>query len=100
MPQVMKKIKQMINAMDKPLLIVTVLLLIFGTLNIVTASSREAISNDAPLYYYFYKQIAILSIGLVIFLVGINIKTKDYKKYAFLGFLGILGILVYLTLFG
>lgn len=96
----MKKIKQMINAMDKPLLIVTVLLLIFGTLNIVTASSREAISNDAPLYYYFYKQIAILSIGLVIFLVGINIKTKDYKKYAFLGFLGILGILVYLTLFG
>ena len=64
-----KKVKKMINDMDKPLLIVTILLLIFGTLNIVTASSREAISNDAPLYYYFYKQIAILGIGLFIFLI-------------------------------
>ena len=97
---VIKKVKKMINDMDKPLLIVTILLLIFGTLNIVTASSREAISNDAPLYYYFYKQIAILGIGLFIFLIGINIKTKDYKKYAFIGFIVVLGVLLYLTLFG
>lgn len=97
---VIKKIKKTIDDMDKPLLIVTILLLIFGTLNIVTASSREAVSNNTSLYHYFYKQLIILFIGFIIFIIGINIKTKNYKKYAFIGFLGIFALLVYLTLFG
>jgi len=41
--------------MDKVLFFITLIFIVFGTLNIVTASSREAVVNaDANLYYYFF----------------------------------------------
>ena len=52
----MKKIKNLIRGMDKPLLVFTIFMIGYGLLNIVTASSREAVSQDVALYHYFYKQ--------------------------------------------
>ena len=60
----MRKIKRYINDMDKILLISVIALCIFGLLNIVTASSREAVTNlDESLFYYFYRH----SIFLLLF---------------------------------
>ena len=67
--------------MDKTILFLGLLLIGFGTLNIVTASSREAVVNlDQNIYYYFFKHIVILTISFIGFLFVINIKTKDYGK--------------------
>lgn len=100
MSVITKKIKNVLNDMDKPLLFVTVIFFIFGLLNIVTASSREAISLDVPLYYYFYKQSQMLLIGLVATIFVLRIDTKKYSKYALFGFVIITFILIYLLLSG
>lgn len=100
MKLLIRKISKLISQMDKKLLMITVILFVFGTLNIVTASSRESISYDYPLYYYFYQELKILSIGLIASLIIINVDTKFYKRFAFLAFLVIGGMLIYLSLTG
>ncbi|MCI8778713.1 MAG: FtsW/RodA/SpoVE family cell cycle protein [Bacilli bacterium] len=97
---ILKKIKTIFSNMDKPLLFVTIFLFLFGLFNIVTASSREAINNDANLYYYFYKHIGMLGIGLFLSIFIVLIDTKNYKKWVPLIFLLIVGILIYLLLYG
>lgn len=76
-----KKIKKTFADMDKILLFTTLILIIFGTLNIVTASSREAVVNrNANVFYYFFRHSIWLSIGLIAFLVLISkVETKYYK---------------------
>lgn len=97
---ILKKIKTIFSNMDKPLLFVTIFLFLFGLFNIVTASSREAINNDANLYYYFYKHIGMLGIGLFLSIFIVLIDTKNYKKWVPLIFLLIVGVLIYLLLYG
>ena len=75
-----KNLKDLINKMDKPLLIATILFFLFGLLNIVTASSREAVVRyEVSTYYYFFKQLKMLCIGLVLSYILINLRTKSYK---------------------
>ena len=50
---------------DKQLLVSTVILIIIGTLSIVSASSRETVSRyDYSVYHYFFQQIIMISAGL------------------------------------
>lgn len=79
----LKNIKRTFVNMDKTILFTSIFLIVFGTLNIVTASSREAAVNlDTNVYYYFFRHIIILIISLIGFLIIIRIKTKDYGKLA------------------
>lgn len=99
--KVNSSIKRMFRDIDKPLFFVTTVLFIFGLLNIVTASSREAVVRYAnPLYYYFFKQLAMLIAGVIAALVIIKVDTKKYKPIAIFAFIVIFGALIYLTLFG
>lgn len=101
MKQVIKKVKNNINDMDKPLLMVTVIFFIFGLLNIVTASSREAVVRyDTSLYHYFWSQLMMLGIGTVGSLIIINTESKHYKWIAPILYFIILGIIISLSLFG
>lgn len=99
--KLLKNIKRTFMDMDKTILFVCLVLIVFGTLNIVTASSREAAVNlDKGIYYYFFKHIIILLMSLVGFLILIQIKTKDYGKFAIWIFLIVLGLNLYLVLKG
>lgn len=101
MESVYKKIKKTINDMDKVLLAITIILFIFGLLNIVTASSRAVVLRyNTSLYSFFYKQSLNLIIGTIISILIIAIPTKKYKKLGFLAFIGILTLLIYLLLYG
>ncbi len=100
MYKVFTNFKKIFNKMDKPLLFVTIFLFLFGLFNIVTASSREAINNDVDLYYYFYRHIIMLGIGLFFSIFLIIIDTNKYKKWIPLFFLVIAGILLYLLFYG
>lgn len=98
---VIKQLRRNLRDLDKPLLFITVVFFLFGLLNIVTASSREAVVRyDASMYYYFFQQLKMLAIGFVIFLVIINVDTKKYPFWAFWAFLGVLGVLLYLLFSG
>ncbi len=96
----MKKVKY-IKSMDKLLLIVTVVISIYGLFNIVTASSREAVTNmDKSLFYYFYRHSAALLLGLVVSVFIICIDIKKYSKLLPLIFMGACGLNLWLVLKG
>ena len=74
------KIKYFKN-MDKILLFITIIMSLYGLFNIVTASSREAVTNlDKNIFYYFYRHLAIIVIGFVASFIVIRIDMKKYHK--------------------
>lgn len=97
----LRKIKKTFADMDKVLFFVSLILIIFGTLNIVTASSREAVvNNGANLFYYFFKHSVILVGSLIGFLILLKIPTKQYRKLMPIIYIVILGLNMFLILRG
>lgn len=77
----MTSFKKLWSKMDKPLLIITVVLFLFGLLNIVTASSREAVVRyDVSTYHYFIKQLEMLLAASVLSFILLHLKTKSYRQ--------------------
>ena len=96
-----KKIGKVFKDMDKVLFFTTLALIVYGTLNIVTASSREAVVNaDANLFYYFFKHMIILIISLVGFLVVLSIPTRKYRNWLPLIYISVFALNLYLILKG
>lgn len=99
--QIIKTIRNF-KYMDKKLLVVSLIMISYGLLNIVTASSREAVDKDVPLYYFFFKQSIMLIVGFIIGFVIIETDTssKKFSIIAKIGFIAIGICLGYLLLFG
>lgn len=94
-------VKQNIKKMDKILLILSIILLVWGLLSIVSASSRVAVLDyDLPVYHYFIRQLCMIIIGIVGAFVVINIPTKKYLIFARIAFLIILVLLLVLSFSG
>lgn len=75
-----KSLKQIIRDLDKPLLLITIVGFVFGLLTIVTASSRAAVVNyDVSIYYYFFKQLTFIIIGVILSIIVLKTDTKRYK---------------------
>ena len=97
----LKKTMKTFSDMDKVLFFTTLILIIFGSLNIVTASSREAVVNaDANMFYFFFKHVIILIISLIAFLIVLKIPTKNYKKWIPIIFIIVVGLNLFLILKG
>ena len=61
-----KSFRRNLKDLDKPLLIITVGLFIFGLLNIVTASSSESVTRYNTSIYYWLEVIrVVVEIGLI-----------------------------------
>lgn len=79
--------KKIIKYVDKPLLIVSVLLFIIGLIMVFSASNVTAyMSHAVSPYNYFLKQAAFLLAGLVMSLIMIKFTTKAYGVFSW-GFL-------------
>lgn len=101
MKKLINNLKQLISKMDKPLLIVSILFLLFGLLNIVTASSREAVVRyEVSTFYYFFRQLIMMIIGFVLSYILLNLKTKTYKQLIPLVYIAVLFLVVLLFPFG
>ena len=100
MKRVIKNMYNNLRYMDKPLLFVSMLLIIYGLFNIVTASSREAVSIEAPLFYYFFKHLEMVLIGLFIGMFILNVDSKAYKPIVIILYVFIAICLIYLFLYG
>lgn len=96
------KKKNILESMDKPLLIATIILIIIGILAIVSSSANESISRyeNSSVYFYFYRHIIWLIIGFVGAFFVHRIPTKVYKLAAPLAWISIVAILMYLLFFG
>ena len=77
-----KKIIKNLKNMNGTLLFWTMLMFLYGLFNIVTASSREAeVMYNVSLYYYFFRQLKMLVLGIIGSLVIINVDTKKYPFF-------------------
>ncbi len=101
MKKFVKNLKNIFGKMDRALFIVTILFFLFGLLNIVTASSREAVVRyEVSTYHYFFKQLEMLIGGLIISYIILNMKTKVYKNLIWLAYVIVLGLVLLLFPFG
>ena len=75
--------KKIIKYVDKPLLIVSVLLFIIGLIMVFSASNVTAyMSHEVSPYNYFIKQAVFLGVGLIMSLIMIKFTTKAYGMYS------------------
>ena len=101
MKKFLKNLKNLFSKMDRSLFIVTILFFLFGLLNIVTASSREAVVRyEVSTYHYFFKQLEMLIGGLIISYIILNMRTKAYKNLIWLAYIFVLGLVILLFPFG
>lgn len=81
--------------MDKVLLFTTILLVIIGTLSIVSASSRETVSRyDYSIYHFFERHLGVLGLSLVASIIILLIPTRYYKIIVPAGFI-LVGCLIF-----
>ena len=75
--------KKIIKYVDKPLLIVSVLLFIIGLIMVFSASNVTAyMSHEVSPYNYFIKQAVFLGVGLIMSLIMIKFTTKAYGVFS------------------
>lgn len=91
----------MLKKIDKPLVIVSIILFIFGLIMILSASSMESYMRYAKSpYYYFFRQAIFLVGGMFVFFFTILIPTKVYKKLSWPLVIVIIALLAGLTISG
>lgn len=101
MKAIKENMKSLYNKMDKPLFFFSILFFLFGLLSITTASSREAVVRyDVDTYYYFFKQLIMLMIGVVVSFVVLNLKTKAYRELIPLGYIIVVILVLLIFPFG
>lgn len=67
--------------LDKPLIIAMLILVVFGLIMVLSASSMASYMRyDNSIYYYFIRQGIFVLIGLIAFLGAIYMPTKFFKK--------------------
>lgn len=92
-------LKKIIKYVDKPLLIVSVLLFVIGLIMVFSASNVTAyMSHAVSPYNYFIKQAAFLLVGLIMSLMMIKFTTKAYGMFSWglliIIIISLLGLLV------
>ena len=86
--------------LDKPLLIVMFVFMIFGLIMVLSASSMASYMRyHNSIYYYLIRQGIFMLIGLVGFLLALYFPTKFYKKLSpflmFILIVSLFGLMVY-----
>ena len=75
--------KKIIKYIDKPLLIISVLLFIIGLIMVFSASNVTAyMSHEVSPYNYFIKQAIFLIVGTIMALIMIKFTTKAYGVFS------------------
>lgn len=75
--------KKIIKYIDKPLLIVSLILFVLGLIMVFSASNVTAyMSHAVSPYNYFMKQGAFLIVGLILSLIMIRFNTKSYGMFS------------------
>lgn len=87
--------KKVFNKLDKPLLFVTMLCLVFGLLMVGSASSLKAYVSRADSYFFFKRQLLFITAGLASAYIIIRSPIKNWKGLVYLGVLLVMGALVY-----
>lgn len=92
--------KRILNKIDKPLLFVTILCLVFGIMMVGSASSLKAYMARSDSFFYFKRQLLFIGIGLISSVIVLKTPIRKWKNLIYLVVLGVIGALVYVLLKG
>ena len=86
--------------LDKPLLIVMFVFMIFGLIMVLSASSMASYMRyHNSIYYYLIRQGIFMVVGLIAFLLALALPTKFFKKMSplmmFILILSMFGLMIY-----
>ena len=90
--------KKTFNKIDKPLLVLTIICLVFGVMMVGSASSLKAYMKYQDSYFYFKRQLMFILMGLFAAFIIIKTPIKRYRGLIHVGVLGILGALMFVLL--
>lgn len=91
--------KRVFKYLDKPLLIISIILFVVGLIMVFSSSNVTAyMTHAASPYNYFIKQGAFLLVGLIFSLIMIKFNTKLYGILSWTLFLGV-GVSLFVLLF-
>ena len=95
-------IKKAFKDCDNILLFFTILLCVFGLFNIVTVSSQEVTNKmiDESIYYYFYRQLIMIIIGLIPALIIVFMPIKRLYKYIPILYIGAVVVNILTIIYG
>lgn len=94
-------LKKSYKNMDKVLFFITFILFVFGLINILTASSREAVvNNGVSMTYYFKTQLIALILAFFLANVIYILPTKKYYYFTFLLYIVFMSLTLYLVIWG
>ena len=71
--------KKILNKIDKPLLILTFICLIFGVMMVGSASSLKAYMSRADSYFFFKRQLFFIAAGLFASFIVLKTPIKKWK---------------------
>lgn len=98
---ILKELKTAYRDMDKILFFVSAFLFLFGLINILTASSREAVvNNGVAMTYYFRKQLIALIVAFVLANAILITPTKRYYNFMVILYGIFLFLITYLVIWG
>ena len=92
--------KRILNKIDKPLLFITILCLVFGIMMVGSASSLKAYMARSDSFFYFKRQLLFIGIGLISSVIVLKTPIRKWKNLIYLAVLGVMGALVYVLLKG
>ena len=92
--------KRILNKIDKPLLFITILCLVFGIMMVGSASSLKAYMARSDSFFYFKRQLFFIGIGLIGSVIVLKTPIRKWKNLIYLAVLGVIGTLVYVLLKG
>ncbi|MBR2248106.1 MAG: FtsW/RodA/SpoVE family cell cycle protein [Bacilli bacterium] len=93
--------KKVFKNLDKPLLLITILLFVVGLIAVFSSSNVTAyMSHAVSPYNYFLKQLFFLITGLILFFIMIKMSTKTYGKLSWGLLLIVIASLVCLLVLG
>ena len=88
------------NKLDKPLLVLTVICLVFGILMVGSASSLKAYMTFGDSYHYLKRQLLFVFAGLFLSFIVIKTPIKKYNNIIYLGVIGIIAFMAYVLVKG
>lgn len=93
---VIERYKELLSKQDKILLFCTILLVLWGLFNIVTASSRESVAHlDKGLYFFFDRHSKILIACFIISMVIITIPSSTYFLFSTIGYGAVICLIIF-----
>lgn len=90
--------KKVFSKIDKPLLILMFICLIFGLMMVGSASSLKAYMSKSDSYFYFKRQLLFIILGLSCFYILIKTPLKKWKNLVYLAVIGVTFTLIYVLL--